>query len=488
MLYSFPKWFIDRNRKSQGELSAVQFLFRGCLESDRFLLFAEHFYRPELALIFFYAVFEVVQQRFGGGRIQDNTGVDFGLGHTGRETCEVDYEFRRRKIYNLQIGIYFVREIIPERYFDLLWSALWLLHKISSLNFWHKSITIQPKVNSKKEFGLIVERQRIDEIFSHMGGNSIIILGDLMMDRYLWGDVNRISPEAPVPVVEVRNETLLLGGAANVAVNIRKLGDNPHLVGVVGNDLRSETFNILLGDNGIRSDGIVMDNSRPTTIKTRIIAHNQQVVRADHETTEDISREIEKEIFAKIKAKISDAKGLIISDYGKGVITKKLLGSLINLCRENGVFIAVDPKDVNFKSYKRVSVITPNHHEAGFAYGKRIRNEDDLKEVGWGLLRLLDAESLLITRGPEGMALFEKSGSLTFLPTAARRVYDVTGAGDTVISAIVSAVAAGASLPEAAYISNQAAGLVVAELGTAQTTKEALMKEINKRLKGNNNG
>jgi len=335
---------------------------------------------------------------------------------------------------------------------------------------------------------LIVERQRIDEIFSHMGGNSIIILGDLMMDRYLWGDVNRISPEAPVPVVEVRNETLLLGGAANVAVNIRKLGDNPHLVGVVGNDLRSETFNILLGDNGIRSDGIVMDNSRPTTIKTRIIAHNQQVVRADHETTEDISREIEKEIFAKIKAKISDAKGLIISDYGKGVITKKLLGSLINLCRENGVFIAVDPKDVNFKSYKRVSVITPNHHEAGFAYGKRIRNEDDLKEVGWGLLRLLDAESLLITRGPEGMALFEKSGSLTFLPTAARRVYDVTGAGDTVISAIVSAVAAGASLPEAAYISNQAAGLVVAELGTAQTTKEALMKEINKRLKGNNNG
>ncbi|HEQ97845.1 MAG TPA: D-glycero-beta-D-manno-heptose-7-phosphate kinase [candidate division Zixibacteria bacterium] len=335
---------------------------------------------------------------------------------------------------------------------------------------------------------MIVERQRIDEIFSHMGGNSIIILGDLMMDRYLWGDVNRISPEAPVPVVEVRNETLLLGGAANVAVNIRKLGDNPHLVGVVGNDLRSETFNILLGDNGIRSDGIVMDNSRPTTIKTRIIAHNQQVVRADHETTEDISREIEKEIFAKIKAKISDAKGLIISDYGKGVITKKLLGSLINLCRENGVFIAVDPKDVNFKSYKRVSVITPNHHEAGFAYGKRIRNEDDLKEVGWGLLRLLDAESLLITRGPEGMALFEKSGSLTFLPTAARRVYDVTGAGDTVISAIVSAVAAGASLPEAAYISNQAAGLVVAELGTAQTTKEALMKEINKRLKGNNNG
>jgi D-beta-D-heptose 7-phosphate kinase/D-beta-D-heptose 1-phosphate adenosyltransferase len=356
------------------------------------------------------------------------------------------------------------------------------------LNFSHKSITIQPKVNSKKESGLTVDKPRIDKIFSHMGGNSIIIVGDLMMDRYLWGDVNRISPEAPVPVVEVRNETLLLGGAANVAVNIRKLEDEPYLIGVVGNDLRSETFNILLGDNGIRSDGIVMDNARPTTIKTRIIAHNQQVVRADHETTEDISRETEEEILAKIKAKISEAKGMIISDYGKGVITKKLLDSIISLCRENGIFIAVDPKDVNFKSYNKVSIITPNHHEAGFAYGKRIRNEDDLKEVGWGLLKLLDAESLLITRGPEGMALFEKSERLTFLPTAARKVYDVTGAGDTVISAIVSAIAAGANLPEAAYISNQAAGIVVGEVGTAQATKAALIKEINKRIKGNNDG
>jgi len=463
-------------------------LIRGRLEADRFFLFAEYLYLPELALVFFDAVFKIIQERFGGCRVQDDTGMDLGLSHAGRKAGKVNDEFSRRKIYDLQIGINFIREIIPERYFDLLWSALWLLHKISSLNFSHKSITIQPKVNSKKESGLSVDKPRIDEIFSHMGGNSIIIVGDLMMDRYLWGDVNRISPEAPVPVVEVRNETLLLGGAANVAVNIRKLEDEPYLVGVVGNDLRSETFNILLGDNGIRSDGIVMDNARPTTIKTRIIAHNQQVVRADHETTEDISRETEEEILAKIKAKISEAKGLIISDYGKGVITKKLLGSIISICRDNGVFIAVDPKDVNFKSYKKVSIITPNHHEAGFAYGKRIRNEDDLKEVGWGLLKLLDAESLLITRGPEGMALFEKSGNLTFLPTAARQVYDVTGAGDTVISAIVSAISAGANLPEAAYISNHAAGIVVAEVGTAQATKANLMKEINKRLKGNNNG
>lgn len=333
-----------------------------------------------------------------------------------------------------------------------------------------------------------MDKQRIDEIFSHLGGNSIIILGDLMMDRYMWGEVHRISPEAPVPVVEVKNETVLLGGAANVAMNVRAIGDMPYLVGVIGNDMRSETFNILLGDNGLASEGIVMDNDRPTTIKTRIIAHNQQVVRADHESVDEISADIENQILDKINSKIDSARGLIISDYGKGVITDSMLAKVINLCREKNVFIAVDPKDVHFKSYKKVSVITPNHHEAGFAYGKRIRNEDELKEVGWGLLKILDAESILITRGPEGMALFEKGERLTFLPAAARKVYDVTGAGDTVISTFTSAVAAGANLPEAAYISNQAAGIVVGDIGTAQVGKDALLKEIYLRLKGNDNG
>jgi rfaE bifunctional protein kinase chain/domain len=335
---------------------------------------------------------------------------------------------------------------------------------------------------------LDIEQSRIESIFSGLGKNSIIVLGDVMMDRYLWGEVNRISPEAPVPVVEVREETLLLGGAANVAMNIRKLGDQPYLIGVIGNDLKSETFNILLGDNGIRPDSIIIDTNRLTTVKTRIIANNQQVVRADHESNHEIGPEIEKQIFAMIKVRIKDAKGLIISDYGKGVITKSLLKKVISLCREKGVFVAVDPKDINFKSYKQVSVITPNHHEAGFAYGKRIRNVDDLKEVGWGLLRILDADSMLITRGAEGMALFERGEKLTFLPAVAQKVYDVTGAGDTVISTFVSAVAAGANLPEAAFIANQAAGMVVAELGTAQAEKDTLLKVIKKFLKRNNNG
>jgi D-glycero-beta-D-manno-heptose-7-phosphate kinase len=334
---------------------------------------------------------------------------------------------------------------------------------------------------------LIVTETRIEQIFSSIGSNTVIILGDLMIDRYFWGEVNRISPEAPVPVVDIKKETLLLGGAANVAMNIHAMGDDPILIGVVGNDLKSETFNILLGDHGIRSDGIILDNDRLTTIKTRIIANNQQVVRADFESNDEISISLEEQIYGKITEHIDVCNGVIISDYGKGVITKSLLEKVIKLCREKNKFIAVDPKDVHFKSYKQVSVITPNHHEASFAYGKRIRNEDDLKEVGWGLLNVLDADSILLTRGADGMALFEKGGKLTFLPASARRVFDVTGAGDTVISTIVNAVAAGASMPEAAFIANHAAGMVVAEVGTAHVGKKALLKQIRKYFEKNNN-
>lgn len=335
---------------------------------------------------------------------------------------------------------------------------------------------------------MVLEQTRIESLFEHIGHNKILILGDIMMDRYFWGEVDRISPEAPVPIVNVKRETLLLGGAANVAMNIKTLGDDPILVGVMGEDSRADTFRELLVTNGIGDNGIVLDQSRPTTIKTRIIANNQQVVRADHESVEEIDEGIESLIYDKIENEINNIKGLIISDYGKGVITERLLTRVIELCRSKQVFIAVDPKDVHFKSYKKVSLITPNHHEAGFAYGKRIRNEEDLREVGWGLLDLLQAQSILITRGAEGMALFEQNQKLTFLPAAARKVYDVTGAGDTVISTFVSAVAAGADLPEASYISNQAAGIVVGEVGTAQVDKKILLKQIRKSFEVNNNG
>lgn len=307
-----------------------------------------------------------------------------------------------------------------------------------------------------------------------------MILGDVMLDEYIWGSVSRISPEAPVPVVEVMDESVKLGGAANVALNVKTLGDIPLLVSIVGNDKNGEKLKELLASSEISSQGIFVDENRRTTAKTRIIAHSQQVVRADRENTEELSSDMTFQLVDFIKKKIKEEKisALLISDYGKGVISLKLLNEVIDLARNNNIFISVDPKETNFMNYKGVSIITPNHSEAGFAYGKRIKDEKSLEEVGWGLLEKLEAEALLITRGEKGMSLFEKDKMLTNFPTVAKEVYDVTGAGDTVISALTSAHSAGANLKEAALISNHAAGIVVGEIGTAQVTKEELYQDL----------
>jgi len=305
-----------------------------------------------------------------------------------------------------------------------------------------------------------------------------MVLGDVMLDEYVWGNVSRISPEAPVPVVQVERQESKLGGAANVALNLKVLGDRPVLIGVCGRDSASLKLKRLLKQKKIADNVLVTDNDRPTTTKTRIMAHSQQVVRTDRENTEEISEKVAEKILDRIKKMSAAARAMIISDYGKGIITPGLLQEVIDLARKKGLFIAVDPKETHFKSYRKVSVITPNHHEAGFIAGRRIVNQKILEEVGWNLLNSLQAESLLITRGEKGMSLFEKKGELTHIPTAARHVFDVTGAGDTVISALVSAVSAGASLKEAAWISNYAAGVVIREIGTAQVTKKELLEEI----------
>ncbi len=323
-----------------------------------------------------------------------------------------------------------------------------------------------------------ISKERFDQIFAGWGGHKILVLGDVMLDEYLWGNVSRISPEAPVPVVEIVKESIKLGGAANVALNVKSLGDEPILVGVIGDDRSGERMMSALREVQIKSEGIFIDNPRMTTIKTRVIAHNQQVVRADRENTDEISEKLTGDIISFVKKKISDIHAIIISDYGKGVITHGLLSELIELCKQNDVFLAVDPKETHFMNYKRVSLITPNHHEAGFVYGKRIKDENMLEEVGWGLLEKLKVEALLITRGEKGMSLFEANRTLTHFPTRAREVYDVTGAGDTVISAFTCAVVAKANYKEAALISNHAAGLVVGEVGTIQINKEELMEKL----------
>jgi len=333
----------------------------------------------------------------------------------------------------------------------------------------------------------IIKAERFNQISSQWGRHKILILGDVMLDEYLWGNVSRISPEAPVPVVEILKESIKLGGAANVALNIKSLGDEPILVGVIGNEKNGERMREVLNAAQIPDEGIFTEDGRPTTMKTRVIAHSQQVVRADREDTQEISLELTERIINFVKKKIgAESSGqsgrkigaLIISDYGKGVITLRLLSELIDLCRKNHIFIGVDPKETHFLNYKKVSLITPNHNEAAFAYGKKIKDENILQEVGWGLMDKLETEAMLITRGELGMSLFEKNRSLTHFPTRGKKVYDVTGAGDTVISTFACAFAAGASCKEAALISNHAAGMVIGEIGTAQVTKEQLTGEL----------
>lgn len=306
----------------------------------------------------------------------------------------------------------------------------------------------------------------------------VLVFGDAMLDEYWWGTVSRISPEAPVPVVGVDTTGHKPGGAANVALNIATLGGRPHLVTVTGDDRGRELLLDCLGEKNVDTSGLLIDPTRPTTRKTRIVAHSQQVVRADFESIDEIPAAVQARLWEVFSTQLEHCRGVIISDYGKGMITGDLLEKIIKKTRAEGKFVAVDPKDTHFFSYQGVTTLTPNHHEAGFVSGRRITDETCLREVGFDLLQRLSAESLLITRGEKGMALFEPPDELTHFPTRATKVFDVTGAGDTVISAVAVALAAGADLKEAAYLANFAAGLVIREIGTAQTTRKALAEVV----------
>jgi len=333
---------------------------------------------------------------------------------------------------------------------------------------------------------MTIRAERIQSLCDTIGRARILILGDIMLDEYLLGSVDRISPEAPVPVVEITATRLLLGGAANVAANIRALGDEPILMGTVGIDDAADKLRRLLGEKDISSEYIVTDPTRQTTIKTRIIAHSQQVVRADRENRDYLSPEVEQQVLDRLLAVVDNISAVIVSDYGKGVITKDLLERVTQLCNERNIFLAVDPKETNFHNYKNVSLVTPNHHEAGFAYGRKIVTEKDLMIVGQGLLEKLNARSILITRGGMGMSLFSRDGEPTHIPTFARQVFDVTGAGDTVIATFVSAVSAGANLAEAAVMANAGAGCTVGEIGTATVTVEQLRDELDRNIRNGN--
>jgi D-glycero-beta-D-manno-heptose-7-phosphate kinase len=306
----------------------------------------------------------------------------------------------------------------------------------------------------------------------------VLVVGDIMMDQFLWGEVTRISPEAPVPIVKVEEETFLLGGAANVVNNLLGLKGQVLLTGVIGSDGMGRRFLKKLQSLGTSTDGIVVEEERPTAIKTRVIAHQQQVVRVDRERVSPISTESMKNILEVVKKNSPQIRGIIVSDYGKGVVSQELMANLKKVAAEKAIPLLVDPKPYNLRWYDRVTLITPNHLEAGLAAGKKIESQEDLLWVGTHLLKKIKCESVLITRGKEGMTLFSKNKKAEHIPTVAQKVFDVTGAGDTVIATLILSLVSGLTMSQACLASNYAAGIVVGEVGTAAVQAGDLIRVL----------
>jgi D-glycero-beta-D-manno-heptose-7-phosphate kinase len=321
-------------------------------------------------------------------------------------------------------------------------------------------------------------QDRLKSITSKFSQSSVIVVGDVMIDEYMWGDVRRISPEAPVPVVEIESVTRRLGGAANVIQNLQKLGVTPRLISVCGQDQNGKSLKSILSEINCPSDGLLESPHRPTTIKTRVMARHQQIVRADQELIKDLSEEESEKVWNLFEKFFPLADGVIISDYGKGVISKPLISKIVEKCVSNSKFISVDPKNRHFDLYKGVSVIKPNLKEAHAMLGIPHQHctDEEINSIGWRILDNLSLPYLLMTLSERGMALFEeKHRTVTYLPTVARKVFDVTGAGDTVISVFTAAITCGATPLEAAFLANHAAGLTCAELGTASVDIESLL-------------
>jgi D-beta-D-heptose 7-phosphate kinase/D-beta-D-heptose 1-phosphate adenosyltransferase len=313
---------------------------------------------------------------------------------------------------------------------------------------------------------------KLRDIIQSFPDRKILILGDLMLDRYLWGQVDRISPEAPVPVVEVQKESMNLGGAGNVCGNLASLGASTLLVGVVGSDEAGKWIRDNLPDDR----GIIQDRVRPTTIKTRIIAHHQQVVRVDQEKKESLSEEVQQKIQSICEQE--DYEGIVISDYNKGLISRNLMSKILLYAQKEQIPVFVDPKVANFAYYSPVSLITPNHHEAESIVHLPCRSDQEVERAGQRILSQISTRYLILKRGEQGMSVFDTQGAVYHIPTIAKEVYDVTGAGDTVIATASLALLSGATIQEAALLANAAAGIVVGKLGTATVTVEELEKAI----------
>jgi rfaE bifunctional protein kinase chain/domain len=322
-------------------------------------------------------------------------------------------------------------------------------------------------------------QHRAKEIMEVLQKCKIVVLGDVMLDEFLWGDVTRISPEAPVPVVDIRRESTHLGGAANVLANLLALGAQACVIGVIGDDFAGERIQSSVNEkSALQTDGLLIaDNSRPTTIKTRIIAQQQMVVRADREHRAPVDAQSEDRIIAAVKGALASAQALVISDYDKGVVTPRILAEVLPAAYGR-MPVLIDPKIRNFDSYRPATLVTPNHHEALRLANLEEDSDASLQTAARMIRERLACDAVLITRGDRGMMLFEGTRDPVAVPTAAREVYDVTGAGDTVIATLAAVLAAGASMTEAAVLANQAAGIVVGKLGTATASAEEILASI----------
>jgi D-beta-D-heptose 7-phosphate kinase/D-beta-D-heptose 1-phosphate adenosyltransferase len=331
----------------------------------------------------------------------------------------------------------------------------------------------------------ILSVSRARQILNAATKTRVLVLGDVMLDQFIWGSVVRISPEAPVPIVEFERESFMPGGAANVARNLTALGMSTEIFGVIGNDDSGRWLKKLLAGQKISCGGLVTHAARHTSVKTRIVAHKQQLVRIDRETRDGLDGKLTGRLLAQFKSKLSRADAVIVGDYGKGVVTQPLLNEIKSLCRARGIWLSFDPKPVHHLNLSGLSLITPNRKET-FELANlhdETRNDNPMADknlmlAAERLLNELQPAVLLITLGELGILLCQRGQRPFHIPTVAQEVFDVSGAGDTVIAAFTLAIAAGASPIEAAILSNHAAGIVVGKIGTAITTPEELLKSF----------
>ncbi len=307
----------------------------------------------------------------------------------------------------------------------------------------------------------------------------VLVIGDFMIDEYLWGNVERISPEAPVPVVSFTRENFTLGGAGNVVNNLLTLGATVIPAGVVGTGPNGKRLIQRLTEHGIDTQGMITESGRPTTRKTRVIAANQQVLRIDREITTAVSKPTLDQLSTFITKWIAQVDIILVSDYNKGVIQPSLVSFLTHCARQQGKMTIADPKGNDFSKYRGITILTPNQKEAAIATGIEIQDESSLLKAGAAICQTANLQALLITRGKDGMVLLQENSPLFQIHSEARQVFDVSGAGDTVLAVFGLAIASGASPENAASLANTAAGIVVGKLGTATVTRQEIAAALN---------